>query len=205
MRRSLVVLIAAATLLPVHAGAQLSWDEPSLLGPYAPQGLSVFLLNPDPGDNLGALAHWRHDTASLGLAYRAGVARDATGALAALAGVDVSGILAHSVDDADVRVLWWTGIGGGLGNNLTISVPVGLTAGWRGIGDDNVFAPYAGAHVSLDMSTREDGAVVSMRPSLDVGLDLTLVSGFLVRVGASVGEHSSLAAGLRLPGGPAAR
>jgi hypothetical protein len=205
VRRSLVVLIAAATLLPMRVGAQLSWDEPSLVGPYAPQGLSVFLLNPDPGDNLGALVHWRHDTASLGLAYRAGLARDATGALAGLAGVDVSGILAHSVDDADVRVLWWTGIGGGLGNNLTISVPAGLMAGWRGIGDDNVFAPYAGAHVSLDLSTREDRAVVSMRPSLDVGLDLTLVSGFLVRVGASLGEHSSLAAGVRLPAGHAAR
>jgi hypothetical protein len=205
VRRSLVVLIAAAAVLPVHLGAQLSWDEPSLVGPYAPQGLSVFLLDPDPGENLGALVHWRHDSASLGLAYRAGLARDATGALAGLAGVDVSGILAHSVEDADIRILWWTGIGGGLGNNLTISVPVGLMAGWRGVGDDNVFAPYAGAHVSLDMSTRDSGAVVSLRPSLDVGLDLTLVSGFLVRVGASLGEHSSLAAGLRLPGGPAAR
>jgi hypothetical protein len=205
VRRSLVVLIAAATLVPMHAAAQLSWDEPALVGPYAPQGMSVFLLEPDPGDNLGALVHWRHDSASLGLAYRAGLARDVTGALAGLAGVDVSGILAHSVEDADIRVLWWTGIGGGLGNNLTISVPAGLMAGWRGIGDDNVFAPYAGAHVSLDMSTRDNGGVVSLRPSLDVGLDLTLVSGFLVRVGASLGEHSSLAAGLRLPGGRAAR
>jgi hypothetical protein len=205
VRRSLVVLFAAVGLVPGHARAQLSWDEPSLIGPYAPQGLSVFLLDPDPGDNLGALVHWRHDSASLGLGYRAGIARDATGVLAGLAGVDVSGILAHAVEDADIQVLWWTGIGAGLGNNLTVSVPLGLAAGWRGLGDENVFAPYAGAHVSLDMSTREGGGVVSMRPSLDIGLDLTLVSGFLVRVGASVGERSSLAMGLRLPGAHPAR
>jgi len=205
VRCSLVVLFTVAALLPAAAGAQLSWDEPSLVGPYAPQGVSVFLLDPDPGDNLGALVHWRHDSASLGLAYRAGLARDANGALAGLAGVDVSGILAHGVEDADIRVVWWTGIGAGLGNNLTVSVPLGLMAGWRGLGDDNVFAPYAGAHVSLDLSTREGGGVVSMRPSFDVGLDLTLVSGFLVRAGASLGERSSLALGLRLPVSPAAR
>lgn len=204
MRRSLVVLFVAA-LLPAHVGAQLSWEEPALVGPYAPQGLSVFLVDPDPGDNLGGMVHWRHDSASLGLGYRAGIARDATGDLAGFAGVDVSGILAHAVEDADVRVLWWTGVGAGLGNNLTASVPLGLVAGWRGLGDDNVFAPYAGAHVTLDMSTREGGGVVSMRPSLDVGLDLTLGSGFLVRAAASLGEHSSLAVGMRVPGPNPAR
>jgi hypothetical protein len=203
VRRFFVVLCATAALVPLWPGAlagQLSWDAPSLVAPYAPQGLSIFLLNADPTDNLGGLVHWRHDSASLGLGYRAGLGKDPSGDLAALAGVDVSGILARSVEDAPIRVLWWTGVGAGLGNNLTVSIPVGLVAGWHGLGDSNVFAPYVGGHLTLDLATRE-GDVVNMAGSFDFGLDLTLVSGIVVRVGAAVGGRDALAAGVRLPFG----
>jgi hypothetical protein len=202
VRRSLVVLFAASALVPMLPGAsaaQLSWDAPSLVEPYAPQGLSVFLLNADPSDHLGGLVHWRHDSASLGLGYRAGLGKDPSGDLAGFVGVDVSGILTHSVEDTPVRVLWWTGLGSSLGNNLTASVPVGLVAGWHGIGD-NLFAPYVGGHVTLDLATRE-GDVVNMAGSFDFGVDLTLVSGVVVRVGAAVGGRDALAAGVRLPFG----
>lgn len=199
MRRSLVVLLTAVAFLPGPLRAQLAWDAPSLVGPFAPQGLSVFVFNPSPGDHVGALAHWRHDSASLGLGYRAGVAKDASGDVAAMAGVDVSGIMAQNVEESDVRVLWWTGLGGGLGNDLTASVPLGIVAGWHGVGGDNVFAPYAGAHATLDLSTRK-GDLVNLDGSLDLGLDLTLVSGFVVRVGASVGSRNALAVGFRVPG-----
>jgi hypothetical protein len=204
VRRTVVALLLAAVLLPVRARAQLSWDGPSLVGPYAPQGLSVFLLSPDPGDALGGLVHWREDSASLGLGYRAGLARDPSRDLAGFAGVDVSGILAHSVEDADLRVLWWTGVGAGLGHDLTASVPLGLVAGWRGLGDGNAFAPYAGAHVTVDLST-VTGRHVGMDGSVDVGLDLTLVSGVVVRAGASLGGRDALAVGLRVPGGRTSR
>jgi hypothetical protein len=199
VRRFLVVLLTAATLLPGPVCAQLSWDAPSLVEPHAPQGLSVLLLNPDPSDDLGGLIHWRHDTASLGLGYRVGLGRDASGDVAGMAGIDVSGILAHTVDGAEVPVLWWTGLGGGLGNNLMVSVPLGLVAGWHGIGHDNVFAPYVGGHVTVDLSTQE-GQVVNLDGSVDLGLDLTLVSGFVVRVGACLGGRKALAVGLRFPG-----
>lgn len=199
MRRPLVMLLTAAALLPGPVRAQLSWDAPSLMDPYAPQGLSVFIMNPDPGDHVGGLVHWRHDSASLGLGYRVGVGKDASGDLAAMAGVDVSGILARDVNGSDVRVLWWTGLGGGLGNDLMASVPLGLVAGWHGVGNANVFAPYAGGHVTLDLSTGR-GQVVHLDGSLDLGLDLTLVSGFVVRVGATVGGRNALAVGFRVPG-----
>jgi hypothetical protein len=204
VRRFLVVLFTATALVPGPAGAQLSWDVPSLVEPYAPQGMSVFLINPDPSDDLGGLVHWRHDSASLGLGYRVGLGRDASGDLSALAGVDVSGILAHTVENADVPVLWWTGLGAGLGNNFMVSVPLGLVAGWHGIGDDNVLAPYVGGHVTLDLSTQE-GEVVNLDGSFDLGVDLTLVSGFVVRVGASVGGRNALAVGFRLPGAHGSR
>jgi hypothetical protein len=199
VRRFLVVLFLVATLVPGSACAQLSWDVPSLVEPYAPQGLSVFVMNPDPSDNLGGLVHWRHDSAALGLGYRVGLGRNPAGHVAALAGVDVSGILAHTVEGADLPVLWWTGFGTGLGHNVMVSVPLGLVAGWHGIGDDNVLAPYVGGHVVLDLSTQE-GQVVNLDGSFDVGVDLTLVSGFVVRVGASLGDRNALAVGLRLPG-----
>lgn len=199
MRRFLVVLVAVAVLVPTRAYAQLSWDAPSLVEPYAPQGLSLMVLNPDPGNHLSALAHWRHDSASLGLGYRAGLGKDPSGDLAVMAGVDVSGILARSVERSDVQVLWWTGLGGSLGNNLMASVPMGIVAGWHGIGAENILAPYVGGHLALDLATRQ-GDVVSLHGSLDLGVDLTLTSGFVVRVGAAVGGRDAFALGLRVPG-----
>lgn len=199
MRRHLVVLFAAAVLVPGPVRAQLSWDAPSLVEPYAPQGLSVLLMNPDPGNNLTALAHWRHDSASLGLGYRAGLGRDPSGDVAALVGVDISGIIQRSVEGSGVRTEWWTGLGGSLGNNLLASIPVGLVAGWHGLGERNVLAPYVGGHVTLDLATRQ-GDVVSLHGSLDLGVDFTVLPGLVMRMGAAVGGRNALAVGVRVPG-----
>ena len=170
-----LALAAAVAWVPAPVSAQYAWDGPSLVGPHAPAGLSVLLVANDPGGALGAMAQWRRDRASLGWGYRGGIVQSDHDDVAVFGGVDVSAVLAESVEDADIQVLWWSGVGVGVGNELAVSVPVGLVAGWRGMGDGNAFAPYAGAHVALDLATG-DGDTVSLDASLDLGLDLTLTT-----------------------------
>ncbi len=193
-----LALAAAVAWAPTPAAAQYLWDGPSLVGPYAPTGLSVLLVANDPGGALGAMAQWRQDRASMAWGYRGGIVQSDHDDLAVFAGVDVSGVLAESVEDADIRVLWWSGVGAGVGSEIAVSVPVGLVAGWRGMGDGNAFAPYAGAHVALDMATGE-GDNVSLDASLDLGLDLTLTTGWVVRFGVSLFGRDAVGVGIRIP------
>lgn len=193
------VLFALSFLLPpTPARAQAAWDAPPLVSPYAPQGLSLLMVAGSPGEQLGVMGVWRHDHASLGMAYRAGLVQNDTDDASVFGGVDASGLLTSSIEDADIRVVWWTGLGGSVGEHLVVSVPLGLVGAWRGLGDGNVFAPYAGGHVTLDMST-QDGEALHMDASLDVGLDLTLVSGWVVRFGASLFGRGAAAIGVRIP------
>ncbi len=200
MRRILTGVLVAAGLWSGGLSAQLSWDGPPLIGPVSPQGLGVFLVRPDPGGKLGALLTWRDDTASFGLGYRVGVGQDAPGHAAAYAGFDISGALANGVEDANVKVLWWSGLGGSVGTEVTASVPVGLVVGWTGESESAVFAPYGGGHVALDLSTRR-GSHASLRGSVDLGLDIRLATGWVASIGASLGGRDALAVGACLPVG----
>jgi hypothetical protein len=190
--------LAALVLFPARAESQFAWDGPSLVSPHAPSGLSAFLVGSDPGGTLGVMAQVRRAGGKLNWGYRGGLVQDDADDLSFFGGVDLSGTLAESIEDADVQVLWWTGAGAGLGDRFALSVPVGLALGWKGLGDGNVFAPYAGAHVALDLRSGE-GDRVALNGSLDLGLDLTLVSGWVVRFGASLFGRDALAVGLRIP------
>lgn len=199
--RPLLALVALLALpaLPAPAAAQFPWDGPSLISPHAPPGLSVLLVGSDPGGSLGVMAQWRKPGGALAWGYRGGLAQNDADDLSVFGGVDLSGVLAESIEDADVQVAWWTGAGAGIGDHLGVSVPLGLVFAWRGLGDGNVFAPYAGAHMALDLATGE-GDNVSLDGSVDVGIDLTLTSGWVVRFGASLFGRDALAVGIRIPG-----
>ena len=196
--RSLPAVVTVLVLAAAPAWAQTAWDGPSLLAPHTPQGLSVLLAANGPGDALGVLGQWRQDRAALALGYRVGLMQSDADGVSVFGGVDVSGVLAGSIEDADIQVLWWSGVGAGVGDELAVTVPLGLVAGWRGVGDGNVFAPYAGAHAALGVASGE-GDSLSLDASLDLGLDLTLVSGWVVRFGASLFGRDALAVGIRIP------
>lgn len=200
MRRPLVTLALIAVLVPSSLRAQFAWDGPPLVSPHAPLGLSVLLVGNDPGDALGAMAHWSSRRGALAVGYRGGMVQNDGGRVSGFAGVDVSGVLAQSVEDADLQVAWWSGVGAGVGDDLLVSIPLGLVVGWQGLGDGTVFAPYAGGHVSLDLATgSQDGA--GLDASVDLGVDLTLASAWVVRFGASLFGRGSFAVGVRVPSG----
>lgn len=199
MRRLLFVITLAAVAAAPLSG-QIAWDSPPLIGPASPLGFAAFLTSLSPGDGIGGLATWRHETGSLELGYRVAVVEGADSDFALGGGVDISGVLSAGIEEADIQVLWWSGLGAGVGEDVLVSIPVGLVAGWTGSGDDVVFSPYVGGHVALDF-TNIEGDEISFDALLDLGLDLFLVSGWVIRFGASLGGREALALGLRLPGG----
>ncbi|HUF76258.1 MAG TPA: hypothetical protein VMM35_08255 [Longimicrobiales bacterium] len=197
--RTLAVAASAATLAaPAHA--QIAWDGPALMSPTVPSGFSIFLMNPEGGD-LGVLATLRSSAGPVGLGFRAALADQAgSGDLAFAGGVDVAGVLARAVEGSEIDVAWWSGAGVGVGNEALVTFPLGVTLGWSGAGGDVVFSPYGGGHVVLDFLTG-GGDNVRFAGVVDLGLDLVLTSGWMVRMGASLGDRESLALGIRLPGG----
>jgi hypothetical protein len=199
VRRILHHLGAAAllALVPSVLHAQAVWDAPPLVSPHAPGGLSVLLASGNL-DDIGVMAQWRRGRQGRGWGYRGGILQRDGDDASVFAGVDVSGVLATSVDEADIQVLWWSGVGAGVGDDVVVSVPLGLVAAWRGLGDGNAFAPYLGAHVAMDVGSGE-GDALHLDASLDLGLDLTLTTGWVVRFGASLLGREALAVGIRVP------
>lgn len=198
MPRILVLLLSLVLLVPSAVRAQVVWDAPSMIRPGAPDGLTVVLVEPHPGSEFGAMALWRGASAPAGLGLRAGIAEAPDGELAALFGVDVSETLATLEGAWNPSVIWWTGGGLGVGDEVVVSIPLGLVFGWSGSGDGLTFMPYAGGHVVLDVFTGE-GDSLDLDAAVDLGVDLGFPSGFMARFGATVGGRDALAIGVRFP------
>jgi hypothetical protein len=166
--------------------------------PGAPSGLSVLLLDPHPGDELGVMAVWRNSPAPVGVGLRGGLADDPGGDLAVMFGIDISGSLASVEGAGDPAVLWWTGAGIGIGDEVVASLPIGLVFGWQGSDEGITFMPHAGGHVALDVLSGP-GDDLDLDASIDLGVDVGFRSGLMVRFGASLGGRDALAVGVRLP------
>lgn len=198
MKRSVLALFAVLTWA-MPASAQIAWDSPAFISPAAPSGMSLFFLN-GTGDRLGVLATLRHEAGPVGLGYRFAVTEENDPGDAVIAGgVDVSGFLARGVENADIDVAWWSGLGAGVGNETIVSVPLGIIVGWSGSSDGGViFSPYGGGHVALDFASGA-GDSVDFSGAFDVGGDIVLTSGWMIRFGASFGDREALAVGFKLP------
>jgi len=188
--------IALSALLALPVSGQIAWDAPALISPVVPSGFSLFLIEPAGGD-LGVLGQFRHSAGPVGVGYRAALAEESgpAGDLAVSFGIDVAGFLARAVEGSEVDLVWWAGGGMSVGSDWVISGPAGIIVGWSGEGDGVVVSPYSGAHVVLDIVEDDldfDGAI-------DLGLDLVLRSGWMIRAGASLGDRESIAIGFRIP------
>jgi hypothetical protein len=129
---------------------------------------------------------------------RGGLADDPGGDLAVMFGIDISGSLASVEGAGDPAVLWWTGAGIGIGDEVVASLPIGLVFGWQGSDEGITFMPHAGGHVALDVLSGP-GDDLDLDASIDLGVDVGFRSGLMVRFGASLGGRDALAVGVRLP------
>ncbi len=197
--RRLLGLAVLGFALPFGAGAQVAWDVPAMMRPGAPEGISVLLLEPYPGEDFGVLAMWRRSPAPAGVGLRGGLADDPGGDLAAFVGLDFSGSLGSLGSRNQASVLWWTGAGVGVGDEVLVSFPLGAVIGWSITEDDVRFAPYVGGHVVLDAYTGP-GDDLDFDGSIDLGVDLGFGSGLMLRFGAALADRDAFALGLRVPG-----
>lgn len=200
--RILIALGSAVTLFalaPGRAHAQLAWDAPPLISHMAPAGVSLFLVDPAGGD-LGGLLTFRHEAGPVGLGYRVAVAEEnVTNDVAVSGGVDVSGFLAQGLEGSEVDVLWWSGLGAGVGEELLVSIPLGILFSWSGGEGDAVLVPYGGAHAVLDFISGP-GDDIDLSAAVDLGVDVILPSGWVVRFGGSFGDREAIAIGVKVGG-----
>lgn len=199
LRMSLVLAAVLVLGRPGGASGQIVWDAPALMRPGAPSGLSVLLLDPHPGGDLGVMAAWRSRAAPAGLGLRAGLADDPGGDLAVMFGVDVSGSLGPLGGGGQPDVLWWTGAGMGVGDEFVVSFPLGLALGWQVTDESVSFAPYVGGHAVLDILSGP-GDDTDLDAAVDLGVDLGFGSAIMVRFGASLGGRDAFGIGIRIPG-----
>lgn len=192
------ILALSCLLLPTVGSAQVAWDVPSMMRPGAPAGLSLLLIEPAPGNELGAMAVWRNADVPVGLGFRAGIAEEPGGDAAGLFGVDMSGALNSPSSTGEPQVIWWTGAGLGFGSEILASFPLGISLGWIGTDEGVTFMPNVGGHVVLDVISGP-GDDIDIDGVVDLGLDIGFQSGFMVRFGAAIGDRDALAVGVRLP------
>jgi hypothetical protein len=195
--RRYIAVLSALLIAAASAEAQIAWDAPPLVSPAAPAGVSLFLFSPAGGD-LGGLLTFRHAAGPVGVGYRFSVTDDGPGdGVAFGAGIDISGFLARGLEESELDVMWFSGAGLGLGDETVVSFPLGALIGWTGGEGGTTLSPYAGGHIALDISSLEQDNV-NLGASADLGLDIGLSSGLLIRFGASVGDRDALAVGVRL-------
>ncbi|MDP2957200.1 MAG: hypothetical protein Q8N53_12325 [Longimicrobiales bacterium] len=191
--------LALGLLFPVPTVAQTVWDAPSFVRPGAPPGLTLALTDSEPGDGLGVLALWRAAPVPTGLGFRAGIAEAPGDEVVAVLGVDVSGSLTRVVGIRGPAAIWWSGAGVGLGDDLSAAFPLGAAFSWAWGADGASFMPSVGGHVVLDVLMGEQDDL-DLEGVLDLGLDVALSRGWVIRLGAAVGGRDALAIGVRIPG-----
>jgi hypothetical protein len=197
------VAVAVGLLGAAPAAAQVAWDAPMLMSPGAPSGPGIFLMG-FHGGGIGVMGTLRSAAAPGGLGLRAGIGEDAGDDLAAFGGFDVSGSLLRATDDTPVDIFWFAGGGLGIGDDILLSFPLGLTIGGIVDGDNVRIVPYASPRIVLDAClgdspSRCGSEDLDLTFAADLGLDLSFNQNWMIRFGASIGDREGIAIGLAFP------
>jgi hypothetical protein len=176
--------------------AQPAWDSPMLLPPVAREGTGVFLMDA-AGGGIGLMGLYRSPLWNYGL--RAGVVdSNRRDRIAVFAGIDYNGLVTRATRDFPLDVDWVFGAGLSFDDNIRVSIPLGLTTGYSFRGDGVVFSPYGTPRIVLDAflgsGDRDRRSALSL--GVDLGLDVDLGTGFLIRFGATVGRGEAVALGI---------
>ena len=110
-----------------------------------------------------------------GWASGVGLAEDAFDDLAVIAGLDVSGTLLAPTAELPIGFIWLLGAGIGVGDEVLLSFPAGISGGSDLEVDGILFRPYVTPRVSLDIRTGP-GDELDLAAAVDLGLDLAFSS-----------------------------
>lgn len=190
------ILLGVVTAAPVQA--QVAWDSPMLLAPGSPGGWGIHIMEPSPGDGIGVMGTYRSNPAPVGYGFRLGLAEDPSDDLAVFGGLDVSGHLLLPTSERPFGVLWLAGVGAGIGDDVVISLPAGVSVGADIEAEDILFRPYVTPRVVLDIAfDAEDELDLGL--AVDLGVDLAFDPAWAIRFGATLGDREALSIGLNLP------
>jgi hypothetical protein len=208
MRKRVVAFAGLVlTLAAVRpATAQIAWESPMLIGPEAPAGLGLYLMEPWPSDEFAVLGTYRTAPVPIGLGFRLGIGEGLRDELAVFGGVDVAGSLLRATNDTPIDVVWFTGAGLGIGDDAIISFPLGLSVGAVLDSDSGVrFAPYLAPRIVLDAFICDDDDErdfcrgdddLDLDLAADVGLDLSFRPDWMIRFAATLGDREAIAIGI---------
>ncbi len=211
MRRLLVVLGATLTAALLWAPKDLraqekfkpiaAWDGPSFMAPGPENALGAYFVKPKDTDG-GVALSWRSGT-GLVLGVRGEYVHDPVfGSLWGIGGEAKGGIGPMA---PPLAVNWTAGIGALItGKNdagageADLRVPVGLSLGLRLVSGELVLTPYVHPRVSLAYVSFNNGggSDTTIEFDTDVGADLQLTPGFVLRIGGTFGDQPALGAGL---------
>ena len=193
------VLVALALAAPQAVSAQTAWDSPLLLPPRAVDGFGIYLTDMHRG-GVGVLGTWRSPSWNYGLRF--GLSDGARNQdLALFGGGDYAGAINVATSDFPIDVDWVLGVGASISDDVLVSAPVGLSAGYSFQAEGARFTPFITPRVVLDawFGGEED---LDLDVAADLGLDLTFtsaggpLSGSTIRFAVSVGDRSAIGLGL---------
>jgi hypothetical protein len=192
-RWSSVLLSALLLTAPGALNAQVAPDSPMLLPPRSEPGLGIFLIDAS-GGGLGGLVLWRSPS---NLGFRFGIAEDSGDDVAIFGAIDFVSGLHRETRDLPFDIDWFLGAGLGVGDNVLISAPLGLTIGHTFPAQGATFTPFFAPRIVLDIFffedpvTGDDESDADVDVAADLGIDLRL-SGFnpVIRFAASLGRDA---------------
>jgi hypothetical protein len=198
--RTFAIMLGIIALAAPGVGAQVAWDSPFFVAPSAPAGWGVYLVDVAEGGGIGVLTTWRGSAAPGGFGLRLGLAEASDGELAVFGGVDVSGPFIQASDEIPVNIAWVAGAGLGIGENVLLSFPAGVSIG-RDFEAENVwFNPWVSPRMMLDawMGGSRPGRKrnLSLGLAVDLGMDVAFDPGWAIRFAGTLGDRSALGVGV---------
>jgi hypothetical protein len=196
------VLPIAALLPAATSHAQVAWESPLLVAPATPSGWGIYLVDPAFGRDVGVMATWRPRAAPGGLGYRFGIADGRADKVAGYGGIDFSGMLVQASDSFPLNMAWVTGVGLSAGEDVLVSVPLGVALGRDFRADGVWFNPYVAPRVVLDawFGNTRPADDLDLRLAVDLGIDIAFQPGWAIRFAATLGDRSALAIGVGFRG-----
>lgn len=201
------LMLGAIMATAGNAHAQVAWEAPLFASPQPARGFGVYVADMAGGD-IGVMATWQATRAPNRLELRFGVADNGgpefqdDSDMSGFAGLNISGLLARSSADMPLDVSWVAGAGVGFGSWAIITLPVGVSAGHTFKADGFDLTPYVtprlvfDATMGLEDPFGGDADQTDLGFVMDLGVDVALNRGWLLRFGASLGDHEAVAFGI---------
>ncbi len=193
-----LTLLALLVLAPSGLEAQhkliAAWDGPSFMAPGPENDIGVYYIKPSDTDG-GVAFTWRSG-AGLNLGVRGEYVKDIFGDHWGIGGEAKGGIGPVA---PPLAINWTAGIGALIGSGESdLRVPVGLSLGLRLVSGQLILTPYVHPRVSLAYVSFDNngGSDTSIEFDTDVGADLQLMPGLVLRLGGTFGDQPALGAGL---------